>query len=183
MLMTRHYDWMRIVDNRPSGGRMKRISRLFLAIFAVLAGLIGALAAAAPSQAARLTSSSVDVNSPAVALPGSAAPKLPATAVRLGTVSGTTTISLDVTLKVHDQPALNAFLAGLSDKNSPLFHHFLSPGQFGPMFGPTLAEVTAVENALRGAGLSPGVVSANRLSIPVTASAGGDRPRPGHRAD
>ena len=92
--------------------------------------------------------------------------------MRLGTVSGTTTISLDVTLKVRDQPALNAFLAGLSDKNSPLFHHFLSPGQFGPMFGPTLAEVTAVENALRGAGLSPGAVSANRLSISVTASAG-----------
>ena len=150
---------------------MKRISRLFLAIFAVLAGLIGALAAAAPSQAARLASSSADANSPAVALPGSAAPKLPAAAVRLGAVPANAAIRFDVTLKVRDQSALNAFLAGLSDKNSPLFGHFLSPGQFGPRFGPTLAEVTAVQNALRGAGLSPGAASANRLSIPVTASA------------
>ena len=150
---------------------MKRISRLFLAIFAVLAGLIGALAAAAPSQAARLTASSADANALAVALPGSAAPKLPAAAVRLGTVSAGTTIRFDVTLKVRDQSALNAFLAGISDKKSPLFHHFLGAGQFGPLFGPTLAEVTAVQNALRGAGLSPGAVSANRLSIPVTASA------------
>ena len=150
---------------------MKRISRLFLAIFAVLAGLIGALAAAAPSQAARLTASSADANAPTVALPGSAAPKLPAAAVRLGTVSAGTTIRFDVTLKVRDQSALNAFLAGISDKKSPLFHHFLGAGQFGPLFGPALAEVTAVQNALRGAGLSPGAVSANRLSIPVTASA------------
>jgi kumamolisin len=150
---------------------MKRVSRLFLAIFAVLVGLAGALAAAAPSQAARLSSSSADVNSPAVALPGSAAPKLPAAAVRLGTVPADTVIRFDVTLKVRNQSALNAFLAGLADKNSPLFGHFLSAGQFGPAFGPTLAEVTAVRSALRGVGLSPGAVSANRLSIPVTASA------------
>jgi len=150
---------------------MKRISRLLFAIFAVITGLIGALVASTPSQAALLAASSDGAHSPAVALPGSAAPRLPVAAVRLGAVPADTSISLEITLKVRDQSALNAFLADLSERKSPLFHHFLSAGQFGPMFGATLTEVTAVENALRSAGLSPGRVSANRLSIPVTASA------------
>ncbi len=106
-----------------------------------------------------------------MALPASAAPKPPAGAVRLGTVSPASTISLDITLKVPDQSRLTAFLAGLSDRGSPIFHRFLRPGQFGAEFGPSLAQVAAVENALRSAGLSPGPVSANRLAIPVTASA------------
>jgi len=86
-------------------------------------------------------------------------------------VSPATRISLEVTLKVPDQAALTAFLAALSDRKSPLFHHFLRPGQFGPMFGPSLTQVAAVQDALRSAGMSPGPVSANRLAIPVTASA------------
>lgn len=150
---------------------MKHISGRLFTVLAVLAGLAGVFAAAAPSQAARIASPSADGTSPAVALPGSAAPKLPAAAVRLGAAPATSTISFDVTLKVRDQTGLNALLMGLSDRKSPLFHHFLSPGQFGPTFGPTLAQVTAVDNALRSVGLSPGAVSANRLSIPVTASA------------
>ena len=150
---------------------MKHISRRLFTVFAVLAGLAGVFAAAAPSQAARIAPPSADGTSPAVGLPGSAAPKLPAAAVRLGAVSGASTISFDVTLKVRDQPRLNALLLGLSDRKSPLFHHFLSPGQFGPTFGPTLTQVKAVGNALRSVGLSPGAASANRLSIPVTASA------------
>lgn len=39
------------------------------------------------------------------------------------------------------------------------------------MFGPSLEQVAAVENALRAAGLSPGPVAPDRLSIPVTATA------------
>ncbi len=146
---------------------MSRVTRLRLAILAVVAGLAGALIGATPSQASLPAPSAAAP----VALPGSAAPRLPAGAVRLGAVSPDTTISLDVTLKVPDPAGLTAFLAGLSNKKSPLFHHFLRPGQFGPAFGPSLAQVTAVEEALRNAGLSPGTVSANRLAIPVTASA------------
>jgi subtilase family serine protease len=48
---------------------------------------------------------------------------------------------LDVTLRVRDQAALTAFLAGLSNRQSPLFHHYLRPGQFGPRFGPALASM------------------------------------------
>jgi subtilase family serine protease len=146
---------------------MNRVTRVRFAMLAVAAGLAGALTGAMPSQASVPAPSA---SSP-MAVTGSAAPRPPAGAVRLGAVSPASTISLDVTLKVPDQAGLTAFLAGLSDRKSPLFHHFLRPGQFGPMFGPSLAQVNAVEEALLNAGLSPGPVSANRLAIPVTATA------------
>ncbi len=149
---------------------MSRISRPLLATIAVITGLTGAIAVSAPSRAAPSATLSASAGAP-VALAGSAAPRLPAGAVRLGPVSAASMINVDVTLNVRDQAALTAFLAGLADRSSPLFHRFLRPGQFGPEFGPRLAQVAAVENALRSAGLSPGAVSSNRLIIPVTASA------------
>ena len=72
-------------------------------------------------------------------------------------------------LKVRDQAALNAYLGGLANRESPYFHRFLAKGQFGPMFGPTLSQVAAVDAALKASGLTPGQVTADRLTIPVTA--------------
>jgi Pro-kumamolisin, activation domain/IPT/TIG domain/Subtilase family len=146
---------------------MRLVGRRIPAVLAVLAGLAGTLAAGAPSRAAAAAAGAA----PPMPLPGSAAPRLPARAVRLGALPGGTVIHLDVTLNLPDQARLSAFLADLSDRESPLFHHFLRPGQFGPEFGPSLAQVEAVENALRAAGLSPGSVSASRLAIGVNASA------------
>src|SRR6202034_3853419 len=101
----------------------------------------------------------------------SAAPPLPAGTALLGAVSPGTTMAVTVTLAIPDQAALTTFLNGLADPASPYYQQFLAPGQFGPMFGPSLGQVAAVESALRAAGLSPGPVAADRLSIPVTASA------------
>jgi hypothetical protein len=129
----------------------------------VLAGLAGAVAAAPASHAAG--------RAPRVTLAASAAPRLPPGASRLGALTSASSVTVDVTLKVRDQPALNAYLGALSDQRSPLFHHFLAAGQFGPLFGATGAQVAAVDAALRAAGLSPGPVSADDLSIPVTATA------------
>jgi subtilase family serine protease len=107
----------------------------------------------------------------AVRLPANFAPKMPVGAARLGAVASDTAIHLDVTLQVPDQSALTAFIAGLSNRNSPFFHDFLQPGQFGQLFGPSLSQVATVEQALRAEGLSPGQVSSDRLSIPVSATA------------
>ena len=107
----------------------------------------------------------------AIPLPGNVAPRLPARATRLGAVPADGAIRLDVTLKVPDQGALNAFLAGLSNRKSPFFHDFLKPGQFGQRFGPSLSQIATVEQALRAAGLTPGQVASDRLSIPVTGPA------------
>jgi subtilase family serine protease len=132
--------------------------------------LSSAIASAAPSMARSVASTAPAASTATVALTGSV-PAFPRGAVRLGPLSAGTRIHLDVTLKVRDQAALTAFLANLSNRQSPVFHHFLKAGQFGPRFGPTLATVAAVRATLRQAGLSPGRVTSNRLSIPVTASA------------
>jgi subtilase family serine protease len=125
--------------------------------------LAGALIAAPPSQAVRLAQP--------VRLTQSMAPHVPSGAARVGTLSPSTKLSIEVALNVPDQARLTAFLNGLTDPQSPFYQQFLQRGQFGPRFGPSLEQVAAVENALRSAGLSPGDVSANRLAIPVTATA------------
>ena len=125
----------------------------------------GVLASGAPSVAAPAP------NTAPVRIAGEGPPQVPQGAVRLGALAPSTKIHVDVTLKVRDPAALHAFLAALSDRHAPLFHHFLRPGQFGPMFGPALSSVAAVQAALGQAGLSPGRATSNRLIIPVTASA------------
>ena len=139
------------------GGRFR------LAGVAALLALASVLGPAAPSQAQVFPGASL--------LPLSAAPRLPRTAVDLGAVAAGKMIRLEVTLKVPDPQALSAFIAGVSDRSSPLFGRYLRPGQFGARFGPSRAEVAAVQNALRAQGLSPGPVTADRLVIPVSGPA------------
>ncbi len=135
--------------------------------------LSGVLVSASPSGAqTRAVTSGVRVTSSApVRIAGDGPAPLPRGAARLGPLAPGTRMHLDVTLRVRDQAALTAFLTGLSNRQSPLFHHYLRPGQFGPRFGPALASVAAVRAALGRAGLSPGAATSNRLIIPVTASA------------
>ncbi|HEX3489378.1 MAG TPA: S53 family peptidase [Streptosporangiaceae bacterium] len=148
----------------------KPVFRGLIAALTAFVAVAGALfAAAAPSQAAQPAQAAAP--GPPVALTASLAPPLPAGAVRLGTLAPGTRLRLEVALSLPDQARLTAFLSGLEDPGSPFYQRFLRPGQFGPRFGPSLARVAAVQNALRQAGLSPGRVSADRLSIPVTATA------------
>lgn len=142
--------------------------RPFTALLISGAALLGLGATALPSGAATAAATAAG---PPVALAASAAPRLPSGAAPLGAVPAATTVAVTVALAIPDQGALTAFLNGLTDQASPYYQHFLAPGQFGPMFGPSLSQVAEVENALRAAGLSPGPVTPDRLSIPVTASA------------
>lgn len=143
------------------------IRRSLIAFSAAFFVLLGTLAAAGTSQASLPPSAPSSM----VSLTASVAPPVPSGTTRLGALALDTKLSIEVALNIPDQGALTAFLSGLSDPDSPDFQHFLRAGQFGPMFGLSLAQVAAVENALKSAGLSPGQVSANRLAIPVTASA------------
>lgn len=152
--------------------------RNFLAFSAAAVGLAGLVAVAAPSGAASGSALSaaaglarVAGSAAAPSLSWDAAPEIPAGAVRLGAVSPASQVRVDVGLRPRDPAALTAFLNGLADRNSPYFQRFLKPGQFGPMFGPSPAQVTTVEDALRAAGLSPGQVPSDRLDVPVTGSA------------
>src|SRR3984957_11770390 len=162
------------------GEGMKLSKKPFLAVPAAMAAVIGVLVAVAPSGAATATAATTarpapapaaPANPPRPALPASPAPRPPARAVRFGAVAPASVISLDVTLKVPDEGALTAFVAGQSDRTSPYFHDFLTPAQFGQRFGPSASQVATVEASLRAVGLTPGAVTPNRAPIPVTASA------------
>ncbi|MGH3156965.1 MAG: protease pro-enzyme activation domain-containing protein, partial [Streptosporangiaceae bacterium] len=120
--------------------------------------LSGTLVAVTPSGAQTVVKSAPAraVSTAPVAIASSVSARLPQGAVRLGAIAPASKLHLDVTLKVRDQAALTAFLADLSNRQSPLFHRFLRPGRFGPRFGPTLAAIAAVRAALRQAGLVPG---------------------------
>ena len=138
---------------------------LVVLVAGALAAVSSVVGFSAPSNAQTIAPSGLTV------LHASASPPLPAHSLSLGALSSSADIHVDVTLKLPDPAAVTSFIASLSDRNSPNFHHFVRPGQFGPLFGPPLSEVAAVDAVLRADGLHPGQVTSNRLSIPVTAPA------------
>ena len=150
-----------------------RSFRLWCAVTAALAGLGGVLLSA-PSASARppvAVLAAAERVAPAHAARIGARPVVPRTARKLGLEPPETSVDLEIGLKVRNHAALTSFIAGLSDRGSPLFHHFLRPGQFGARFGPTPAQVARVEAALRSVGLVPGPVDLDRLAIGVRAPA------------
>jgi subtilase family serine protease len=148
---------------------MKAARRLSWVSATATLALVGILITPTSGQGAAAATAAGDAS--LVPLTAEAPPMVPQGAVQVGALAPSTPLHVDVTLKVRDQTALTTFLAGLSDRNSPLFHRFLPPGQFGPRFGPTVATLAAVSAALRQAGLDPGPATSNRLVIPVDAPA------------
>jgi subtilase family serine protease len=98
-------------------------------------------------------------------------PVLPAGARSLGALAQSTPIQATVTLQPRDPQALSAYAQAVSDPSSSAYHRYLTVAEFAQRFGPTTAQIRAVRSSLRTEGLQPGAVSANRLSVPVTASA------------
>jgi subtilase family serine protease len=151
-----------------------RQRRWLFSMLAALASGAAVLSMATPSGAQPVGTSPLRTGLPRtgpVRLPADAPAHLPHDAVAVGALPARTIMHLDVMLRLRHPAALTAFIAALSDRRSREFRHFLRPRQFGVMFGPTLAEVAAVEAALRAQGLDPGPVSPDRLAIPVTGSA------------
>jgi len=100
-----------------------------------------------------------------------AAPRLPKGAKALDPLLLTTKLHVEVVLQPRDPVALARFANAVSTPGSRLYRHYLARDQFPEVFGPTRTEVAEVEGVLRADGLQPGVLSADRLSIPVTATA------------
>jgi hypothetical protein len=86
-------------------------------------------------------------------------------------LAATTRLAVDVVMQPSDPAALASFATAVSTPGSALYHHFLAPGAFPQRFGPTAAAVSAVESDLQSVGLHPGMISADHLIIPVTATA------------
>jgi kumamolisin len=63
---------------------------------------------------------------------------------------------------------LASFIDELYDPTSAEYEHFLAPRHFGPMFGAAQSTIDNVSSTLSSLGLSPGQVSTNDLTIPVS---------------
>jgi Pro-kumamolisin, activation domain/Subtilase family len=124
-----------------------------------LAGLAlaapGAFGEATPAQAVRI----------------GVAPALPTNAQQLGVVPAAKPLKLTVALASQDPSGLAEFASEVSDPSSPRFRQYLNVAQFARRFGATLAQVTAVREALRAHGLTVGVPTANDLTLPVSGTA------------
>jgi subtilase family serine protease len=76
-----------------------------------------------------------------------------------------------VVLKGRDPTGLTTFSQDVSTPGTSVYHDYLTPPEFADRFGATSAQLQTVEANLRAHGLTPGPVSANRLSIPLTGTA------------
>jgi hypothetical protein len=99
-----------------------------------------------------------------------AAPALPTGAAVTGAAPAGEELRLQIALEPSDPAALERLAYEVSDPSSPHFRDHLSVAGFAHRFGPAPAEVGAVRSALEDRGLEVGALSANRLSLPVTAT-------------
>jgi subtilase family serine protease len=134
--------------------------------------LAGSLLAAAPIALGASIPSAAATRQVAGALMDSAPRSIPPGASVVGSAAPRTRIVLDVTLNVRNDAKLQAMLAGVYDRHSPLFHHFLQRGQFARLFGATNDELARVEAWLRSVGLTPTGVAGNRLTVHAAGTIG-----------
>jgi subtilase family serine protease len=99
------------------------------------------------------------------------APAVPKDAHIAGALATSVPLHITVTLKPRNPARLAAFAEDVSTPGSPLYRDYITPAQFAQRFGATPDAVQAVESSLKAHGLVPGPVSANSLSIRVTATA------------
>lgn len=148
---------------RPSSrpGALRRLGLPAAALSIALGA--GQLAGAAPSFAATQSASTQTGN---VAV--GHAPALPHNSVSAAAPAASKKLTLDVELNTGHAAALSAYAAGVSDKNSSYYHHYLTPSQVAADFGASKSEIAAVEASLRAQGLTVGSVSSNGMFISAT---------------
>ncbi|MFE6049685.1 protease pro-enzyme activation domain-containing protein, partial [Kitasatospora sp. NPDC056446] len=95
-------------------------------------------------------------------------PAVPSDAAKTAAPADDTPVQLSVHLKSRDEAGANALASAVSDKSSPLYHHFLKTGEFAQRFGADRATVAKVAQALSAQGLKPGALEADGLTIPVS---------------
>jgi subtilase family serine protease len=97
-----------------------------------------------------------------------AAPSIPSGAVNLGAAPSAQPLKFDVMLRPRDAAGLQAEALAVSTPGSPQQGDFLSVAQVAARYGQTDGAIQAADAGLRSMGLTPGAVTANRLTIPVT---------------
>jgi subtilase family serine protease len=72
----------------------------------------------------------------------------------------------------EQQAALDAYLAQLQDKSSPNYHKWLTPEQFGQLYGPADSDIAALVAWLESHGLQVETVSKGRTNIAFNGTVG-----------
>ncbi len=88
-----------------------------------------------------------------------------------GRAVSSTTVQLGVRLPYRHEAELNALIAAQGDPQSRYFRRYLTSQQFNAYFGPGVAEVSAVQRVLQGAGFSVVRTRAGGQVIDVVAPA------------
>ncbi len=83
----------------------------------------------------------------------------------VGSPSPDKVMTLDVVLPVHDREGLKALALAVSDPDSPLFRHYLTPAEFTVRFGPSQADYATVVSYMEERGLK--VVGGSRDGMEV----------------
>ena len=85
----------------------------------------------------------------------------------LGRRQAQATVKATVTLRYNHQTELDALVAAIGNRRSPLYHHFLTSAQFDNYFAPTPEQQRSVVAAFRAAGLRVTHSYANRTLLDV----------------
>jgi hypothetical protein len=91
----------------------------------------------------------------------------------LGAASPSTQLShvrLMLSRSSAQEAALNKYLADLQDKSSPNYHKWLTPAQFGKLYGPADSDIAAIVSWLQSQGLRVDGVSSGRTNIAFSGS-------------
>ena len=98
-------------------------------------------------------------------------PTLPGGSRALHPEPAATAIRADVVLTPRHPAALEAFDTAVSTPGSPSFRHYLAPGAFAGVFGPSPTTIASVRQWLVGRGLAVGATSSDGLVVPVSGTA------------
>jgi hypothetical protein len=93
------------------------------------------------------------------------APRVPVGAHAAGALRADTSLSGTVVLAPRSNAALQQFIAQVTNRRSPLFHHYLQRGAFAGRFGPTAGTIAAVRSVLRSDGLRVTGLSSDRVMM------------------
>jgi subtilase family serine protease len=126
------------------------------ALCAALSVIIGLQAASASSR---------------TALQGTAAPAK-ARAHHVGSISSSSPVDFLLALKLKDPSGAAAFARSVSTPGSANFRHYLTPAQWEARYSPTSTEVVKARNWLQSQGFKVGAVSADRITIAASGTAG-----------
>ena len=81
-----------------------------------------------------------------------------------------TNMRLVLTRSAAQQSALDSYLAQLQDKSSPNYHKWLTPQQFGQLYGPADSDIAALVAWLQSHGFTEEQISVGRTNIAFSGS-------------